>query len=564
MRKFLAALTAGFLAISVLPAEAADSDELIQVQVPAYGSGGWIGIDFIDLQHHAQSLLTVGNAKSESNYDQWRTVICTSAMDAACQIEGYYFDVFSIFSPCTIAVTTNCIETLKATLPSGEVVTAVPGKLWNRGGEYKGDELLGIPDGGSAATWTIKGSNPGGSEEYVLIAGVTGGINVPSMSTQLPGTSPNQNVFRGNVFAYLQPVTISNGKYDDPAMRLIGRGTGGTGIGGGVSDHLGCMINDTNQCALRASFPLNVTYSLTMKFATNISPWLRGRLVEPSINVVTAPNEGTTLSISAKPMSAPLVAGYINWATAPDWLKSQYPAGTGGTASSPDAFTTTNLDTRILRVSVGSSGDLALKSFKEWIPFLKDKPLAMKTYWNLQTIEGQQSPKMQSCAMDSFAGIVTSNSTVYSAGAPAWNEERQTLDYTVGAPHYDTQGNVLVGQYVLSMKSDVARCLYGFSSAPISAKVEIASEDGNPNIATTVIKEDKVTGFLTLVASGFHYSTSQVSVQLTQSSVTTPEPSPTPKKVTAKTITIKCVKGKTTKKITGKAPKCPAGYKKTS
>jgi len=41
-----------------------------------------------------------------------------------------------------------------------------------------------------------------------------------------------------------------------------------------------------------------------------------------------------------------------------------------------------------------------------------------------------------------------------------------------------------------------------------------------------------------------------------------PAPSPTAKPAAAKRITITCVKGKTTKKVTGTAPKCPSGFKK--
>ena len=45
----------------------------------------------------------------------------------------------------------------------------------------------------------------------------------------------------------------------------------------------------------------------------------------------------------------------------------------------------------------------------------------------------------------------------------------------------------------------------------------------------------------------------------------THEPSPTPTSATkpvVKKITITCTKGKVVKKVTGTAPKCPAGYKK--
>jgi hypothetical protein len=47
----------------------------------------------------------------------------------------------------------------------------------------------------------------------------------------------------------------------------------------------------------------------------------------------------------------------------------------------------------------------------------------------------------------------------------------------------------------------------------------------------------------------------------------TPSPSPKPSETVIKTpavkkVTIKCVKGKTIKKVTAVKPKCPAGYKK--
>ena len=47
----------------------------------------------------------------------------------------------------------------------------------------------------------------------------------------------------------------------------------------------------------------------------------------------------------------------------------------------------------------------------------------------------------------------------------------------------------------------------------------------------------------------------------------TPSPSPTPSpsasaKPVTKAVTITCIKGKTSKKVTAAKPKCPAGYKK--
>jgi hypothetical protein len=106
------------------------------------------------------------------------------------------------------------------------------------------------------------------------------------------------------------------------------------------------------------------------------------------------------------------------------------------------------------------------------------------------------------------------------------------------------------------MSSAVARCLYGFSQAPIGATISIVSETGEPNIATTLVREKD--GFLNLAAYNFTFSSPTVRVKLTQEKVI-PKASVT---VPAKKISITCVKGKTSKKVTAVNPVCPKGYKK--
>jgi hypothetical protein len=99
------------------------------------------------------------------------------------------------------------------------------------------------------------------------------------------------------------------------------------------------------------------------------------------------------------------------------------------------------------------------------------------------------------------------------------------------------------------MASDVARCLYGFNSAPIKASIQIVNENGENSVATTVISEKD--GWLKLGAYGFTFSSPTLKVKLTQD-----------KAISKKKLTISCVKGKVTKKVTGTSPKCPSGYKK--
>jgi len=98
----------------------------------------------------------------------------------------------------------------------------------------------------------------------------------------------------------------------------------------------------------------------------------------------------------------------------------------------------------------------------------------------------------------------------------------------------------------LVLNSTVARCLYGFSKAPIGATVSVLSNDGQAQVATTIINEKN--GFFRMGAYGFGFSAPIIKMKITQ--------------VGSAKTTITCVKGAATKKVTAAKPVCPAGFKK--
>jgi hypothetical protein len=144
---------------------------------------------------------------------------------------------------------------------------------------------------------------------------------------------------------------------------------------------------------------------------------------------------------------------------------------------------------------------------------------------------------------------------MYLDGPPIFKDD--ILDYKVASTHFEADGTtVFKGTYELIMSSSVARCIYKFTSAPISATVSITSENGEANAATTVVNEKN--GWLKLGAYGFTFSSPTVRVKLAQEKVI-PKASVT---VPARKSSITCVKGKTSKKVTAVNPTCPKGYKK--
>ena len=189
-----------------------------------------------------------------------------------------------------------------------------------------------------------------------------------------------------------------------------------------------------------------------------------------------------------------------------------------------------------------------------------DKTTEQTTYWSVASTTWTSQNK---CLADSkrVLGIVTTNAMGYDGTAPKFEEG--TLNYRVTGLHFGPDGKTPnLGTYDLLLRSDAARCLYGFSNAPISASVSITSDDGAQNVATTVVSEKD--GWLKLQAAGFTFSEKTIRLKLDQAKqeeAVTPTPAATPS-AAAKKVSITCVKGKTVRKVTAVKPKCPAGFKK--
>ena len=145
-------------------------------------------------------------------------------------------------------------------------------------------------------------------------------------------------------------------------------------------------------------------------------------------------------------------------------------------------------------------------------------------------------------------GLVVTNAPLYASGPPKF--QQGSLDYKVAGVHRNEDGSLFRGRYTFVVRSETARCYYGFSTAPIEAKVSVLSSNGENQVATTTVNERN--GFLTLAASGFTFSAPVIKTTLTQASAT------------KKDASITCKRGSKTVKVavTKKKSKCPTGYTK--
>ena len=554
MKKFLSGLTIiGLLATLVLPQAQAVTDEQWYKSGPPTTEPSW-GIAMVEDtgdQSPGSYLLSI---KAEEYQTERGKVLgvkaCKDYTEAECS-RSEFQTYAAALSACESAADIDCVLEVSATKATGaklavEFVRNFPDE---NAFKFVGDSSVGLPNGDSTYLVKIPGAPHAGGDNYL--------ISVVLNGNKLPQTKS----FRTSTFnAQIHAVSIEKGTFGPsrPEIDLASYNSIYTKNRSG-----GCPIQcSATENAVPHALPLDVTFGLTVRLGAKVNGWLNGRVsnIESAISIDAAGRQ--ILQVSGKAVNVPVIFGWLEKATTPEKLKAFYNAmpveelnGGNGygkcldpskpadyVGPCPPAFWNS-----VLRAPGKDS-----KSMEEvalWLPILKDKAVAAPTMWMVSSI-GQQFDNNCSTSADRVSGIVTTNATGYIAGPPVFNKEEQTLDYKVLAPHYLADGTEFKGTYDLTIDTDFARCLYGFTKAPIGATVSVVSSDGQAQVATVVVSQrDK---WIHLGAYGFGFSTPTLKVKFTQAKAA----------VVAKKITITCVKGKTTKKVTAVKPTCPSGFKK--
>ena len=557
MKKFLSIILVVGLSVTLSPIAFGDVPEE-NFYPSVKQEAGWMGYNTDNSIEYAQPSSLYARTSNKQVDPTRKMYVCKSLQSSECtapEIISYFFN--AMFTKCADASDTNCIDSFSIKDPGGNLREGTFQRNWVPGPVFTGDKTSHLPTGYGPNTWTITNSK-GEIETYALSVGVEGFI----------GRLGEKSIFN-TFFAAVQPIKeVARADVRRPIANVTNRADG-DGPGSNMTFlEKGCQIAEDGTCGYRLPFDLENTVVLKVRISQPVQGWLHGRMKDANIKIITAVDNSQLLEIAAKPLSIPSIYGWVKWTDLPQGVKDLYPVGSGGTGISLADFTTTDLNSRTLLTKSEVAGDRAIKEMNLWLPLLNDKAAAMRSFWVAQSIKGELPIDSQNCVRGKgFTGVIGTNAAVYSDGPPTFDKEEQSLNYTVGASHLDSRGELFKGYYQLNLRSDVARCLYGFGSAPIQAKIEVSSSDGTPALATTVINEND--GWLKMTAAGFTFSTPKIKVKLSQE-VSTPAPaaSPTPtpsivaKPAAAKKTSITCVKGKTSKKVTAVNPTCPKGYKK--
>ena len=572
MKKILSSLAiVGLFAAFVLPQAQAASDEQWYKSGPPTTEPSW-GIAMVEDTGDQSPNSYLLSIKAEEYQTERGKVLGVKACKDYTEVEcprSEFQTYAAALSACENASDTDCVLEVSATKADGAKLPVEFVRNFPAENEFKfvGDSSVGLPNGDTTYLVKIPGAPHTGGDNYL--------ISVVLNGNKLPQTKS----FRTSTFnAQIHAVSMEKGTFGPgrPETELASYGSIYSKNRSG-----GCPIQcSPTENAVPHALPLDVTFGLTVRLGAKVNGWLNGRVsnIESAISVDSAGQQ--ILQVSGKAVKVPVIFGWLEKATTPEKLKAFY-AGmpvdelNGGNGygkcldpSKPADYVgpcPSKFWSSVLRAP--GKDPKSMEEVALWLPILEDKAVAAPTMWMISSI-GQQFDNNCSTSTDRVSGIVTTNATGYIAGPPVFNKAEQTLDYKVLAPHYLADGTEFKGTYDLTIDTDFARCLYGFSNAPISATVSIVSSEGLPQVATVVVSQrDK---WIHLGAYGFGFSAPIIKAKLTQEVVVEPTPTPTAtatptsRPTVAKKVTITCVKGKTSKKFTAFKPKCPTGFKKKS
>jgi hypothetical protein len=460
--------------------------------------------DGLSLDQSHQSMITYSETKKVDlqgqSYDFTTTAgLCEKPGEGKC-ITGV--GVVSVLPLCESGSEKYCIENIYYEGAKARLIGYSPGKVIERDDKYV------VARGASTSLWEAEDKS---GTKHLIAARILLSSYTEWMSNGLPKI--------GSFSAQLAEVKLTGENYEGTSFEVRKDYYGMNQLY--LTEKIykpNCYVSFQGKCAEIVSKP-GINLGAEIRISDLAASWFTGRMTKTKLSI----KEGThrVLSISGNVVMVPeLEVPVLKTDLSDKPFYSRYPLG--------DNMAQTATDGLLL------FGYLPEK--------YTQKSKVSKPLWSLKSAVGAQAGP---CFMKKpgVGGFATTNAMVYNPGNPVVLDGE--MIYLIGSTHLDEYGQENRGTYDLVLRSDVARCLYGLNPAPLKAEISVVSDDGKKQVATTAFGESD--GWLYVGAYNFTYSSPKIKVKLTQAEMKT---------------SIKCVKGKLKKTVSGVKPACPAGYKK--
>ena len=531
---------------------------------------GYYGVTFEERQPGLGELVSIitSNTIRKNANDVPNAYLCSSMDDPECS-KGAAVNAQLVLPPCATPEQRMCIEGLTLARSNGVMEKATLDHEI-AGPRTPADPVTGLPAGGGPSLWNAPSvANKAGFSTYGVSVRVTYFQNREGTGAAAKRNNPvSLRSMRVSVF----PVQVISGKYYTQESYTTKNSDGGStyGVRQKSSDYdnlTDCAWTEDGSCGKYVDFADDTRVGLTLRMGSEMTGWLYGRLKEVKVEVAALDSKFNRITIEGAPVVAPGAYGVIKKSELKNNPKIDARIRLGSNDFGYNEMINSPYSSGGGYDPVGNFDD-----FAAFEPILKSMPNA-RAQWLIASgasVNGYQPQVTEKCFQDKtkLLGIVTTNALIYENGAPEFKDG--TLNYRVAGLHHQADGVTLTrGTYDLAIRTEIARCVYGFSNAPIQASISVIGSDGQEQtIATESVREDAKREWLFLSAQNFTFSSPVIKVKLTQEKKLTPSTttnantSATTGAKKAATKSISCVKGKLVRKISGTNPKCPTGFKK--
>ncbi len=342
--------------------------------------------------------------------------------------------------------------------------------------------------------------NAGGSTLYLVDVSFEALIRPKAKSTSF-------NEFRAAVYPIVvKPMPESHRGVD--IYHKLGSGPVGRGATGPV--YGGADFQFDGEVAYSARFNPGVEVRVVLQIPKTLGGWFHSRLSEPEMQLEEISPNVNELTISGRPAEIPITNVFVQ-GTDPKYRDLVL-------ETEPRYWFDQHVRDEEAGKFAGVSGGLwssnnGTSTFEKWQKLMSDQAKGSAQTWLVSRMPIERLGSNR-CLNDTsrIQGLINTNAMVYQSQIPVFVDG--FLSYGVAGVHRDMNGQLNLGEYDLSIASETARCLYGFSKAPISAAIQVVNDQGSQVVATTEVNERG--GYLNLSAKGFTFSQKQVRVNFEQ------------------------------------------------
>ncbi|QKJ25608.1 hypothetical protein HRU87_05420 [Aquiluna borgnonia] len=464
-RSFAMIMAALIASASAMPSMAAAEDYLSGITLQG---DEWLVMSSEQSRDGVHSMLALqpGGVGIGETRGDW--ISCTGIDDPTCSnpVAKKTILAWALLTDCTITDQEFCIESLKLSV-GGQVLEEA--------------KLIGSGD---------PRNNFEGNPKQNLLPG----NSVPIYSTQ---TALNE-AGNGNFAVMIRPSqfwdsakgSFVTGDLEAAILPYFLNGEEGSGA---------CLFTVGGVCARSTDFLAGTKIELTFRIPKSLGGWFSGRMKDPTISIAPLSAQANRIQITSEPVEVAAL-GLVKSKAAFTDVENMWQQNNGKWFANGGWATGAN-----------SWQPNIFPFIENYRPQVNDTAIGTNLVWKMRTIG---SGGGSNCLADKsrVLGIVTTNALGYDIGSPEFRDG--FLEYKVAGLHYMPNGkDLVIGTYDLIIESETARCLYGFTNAPVSATVTVVGT-GDQNVASTVVSEKD--GWLKLAAYGFTFSEKEIKVKLSQ------------------------------------------------